>query len=245
VASWLSDHWEFVVGTAVAILGIVVGIAIALWQRQPKTLDYEVVNKLPILSPNANLAWETPSAPLVVLYGDQKIKDPFLLTVRVRNTGKRAIEAGDYADPITVTCTGSRPFDGFINQVFPQELRVADDPRSLAQLAALRPPLLNPGDWFELQFLTDGDPAEITVRSRFKDQARSMQEIGSVDSPSGILMWTALSIMILGLWLLIAFPNASGSVQWGLVLMPYVGSAMLGFLWIRASLWRRRRARKH
>src|SRR5687767_7440604 len=102
VGQWLVDHWEFTVGTALGILGIVVGIAVALWQRQPKTLDYEVRNRLPLLSPHAQAASQRLAAPLTLMYGNEAIENPYLLTVRIKNTGKRAISADDYAEAIFI-----------------------------------------------------------------------------------------------------------------------------------------------
>src|SRR5687767_9755379 len=117
--AWLAEHWDFVVGTALGILGIATGIAIAFWQRQPKTLDYYVRNVLPLHSPHAKAASRGLSAPLVMRHGDEYVEDPYLLTVRIINSGKRAIVDDDYVEPITIKCSGKEPFDGFVSSSNP------------------------------------------------------------------------------------------------------------------------------
>jgi hypothetical protein len=50
---WVVEHWEFVVGTLVGLIGIVIAIATILYQRQPKQLDWEVRNDVQLISPHA------------------------------------------------------------------------------------------------------------------------------------------------------------------------------------------------
>jgi hypothetical protein len=180
VTTWLTDHWDSALGIAVGVLGVAVGILVPIWQRKPKTLDYEVRTKLPLLSPHAKSASPRLSLPLQLHYGDELIKDPFLLALRIENTGKVAIVESDYVAPILVICEDQVPFDGFVSDSCPGGLDLAtlqDSPDT--SLLRLKPKLLNAGDWFELQLLCDGDPGRVVVTARFSDQTRPVRD--SVD----------------------------------------------------------------
>ncbi len=96
---WAKDNWFGILGI---LIGVLVAVGQVFWQHQPKTLDYEVRNKLPLLAPQAHKASRGLSAPLNLYYGDELVGSPYLLTIRIRNSGKKAVEKKDYADPITL-----------------------------------------------------------------------------------------------------------------------------------------------
>jgi hypothetical protein len=61
VWDWVTEHWEFVVGTLIGVIGIVVAILTVWWQRSPKTLDYEVRSDIRLVHPQAGAHARTPS----------------------------------------------------------------------------------------------------------------------------------------------------------------------------------------
>jgi hypothetical protein len=74
---WAEDNWFGILGI---LIGVLVAVGQVFWQRQPKTLDYEVRNKLPLLAPQTHEASRGLSAPLHLYYGDELVRNPYLLT---------------------------------------------------------------------------------------------------------------------------------------------------------------------
>ncbi|MGY1806345.1 hypothetical protein ACI8AF_03165 [Blastococcus sp. SYSU D00669] len=171
---WLVEDMRFFWGLAIGLLGIVVTVAIGLWQYQPKRLSYEVIEKVRLIANEATTAARGFSHPLTVYYGTRQLTDPYLLTVRIKNSGKRGIAASDYQGSIAIAGKNQQPLDGFVSDSRPEDL----DPTNGQVLYAggsmqpLKPPMLNPGEWFDLQFISDGDPGEVVAKARFLDSGK-------------------------------------------------------------------------
>ena len=173
---WVGDNVEVVVGAVIGLIGVGAAIGIALWQHKPKRLDYRVRTNVPILSQHAS---ELGSRIVVAHYGNE-LKEPRLVTVRIMNTGKQAIVAEDYVQGITIEYEANPPFEAFIaresgpgicTDVWSGTGGMHGDPIDV------RPMLMNQGDWFDVQLLSDGPSGDVSVSARFKDQARPMRVI--------------------------------------------------------------------
>lgn len=175
--NWLATNWQFL---ASVVITVVIAFGIYYLQRQPKTLDYEVRTKVPLLSPAAAAATSGLSQPIKLLHGDAVVSEPYLITLRIRNTGKRAVERADYVEPIVIRGAHRQPFDGFLSAARPKGLKVTDGcplfESDTLELRPIAPPLLNKGDWFDLQLLFNGNPGLVRATSRFKDQSRPMRD---------------------------------------------------------------------
>lgn len=71
-------------GLIAAIVGVLITIVIAIWQRRPKRVVYDV-------SANRRIITRTTyqeSGALHVMYGHRQLKDPHLIVVRIANDGK-------------------------------------------------------------------------------------------------------------------------------------------------------------
>jgi hypothetical protein len=174
---WWSDHWEFAVGAFIGVPGL-----FALWfQRRPKTLDFRVVTSVAIVSQHAAQLREK----LHVSYGNRKLDEPWVTVVRIVNTGKQAVRRDDFVDPVEIRFEEAQPLDAFIsNESSPGLLRadevweLDEDEKSINNMTpflAQRPRLMNGGDWYELQIISEGMPGHITARARFADQSRPMR----------------------------------------------------------------------
>lgn len=171
LGNWLSDNADWLTGTVVGAIGIAVALLIYFWQRKPKTLDYSVVSNVPLVSHAAGMVGN-----LEVVYNRQSVKDPRLLVVRIKNTGKVAIVGEDYVEgPSIHFGSPVEVIDAF---------QVGGSSPNMVQLIAVghghgpvepEVGLLNSGEYFDLQMLLDGDPGDVTASARFKDQNRPMQ----------------------------------------------------------------------
>lgn len=173
---WWEQNWQWSVGAGIGVLGILMGIAIALWQRRPKLLDYRVVSNIPVVASRTGGLKDK----LEVRYGGHQLSDPHIATIRITNTGKAAVRVEDYESPISINYDNetSRQLDGFVVAVSNPEVRpkikVAID-EALGYIA-VRPGLLNPREWFSVQIVSEGHSGNIEVETRFADQSRPMRE---------------------------------------------------------------------
>jgi hypothetical protein len=164
---WLGSNWQFVVGTMLGVAGILVGVWFA---KSPSTLDYRVLLIAPLLSRHAS------KVPITVSHEGNELEEPYIVQLRVTNTGKRAVRADDYEEPITVRLKGPDLVAPFVagsnveNLVPPNPQDVSFEKNEVA--FAYRPALMNARDWFEIQMLCDGRPEGVRVTARYADQSR-------------------------------------------------------------------------
>lgn len=173
----MQEHYEFLIGTALGVLGIAVGVLVALWQRRPEVLDYEVVTNTPLLSPHAT---DAVRKQVTVRSLGVDLTDPRLVTIRVTNTGKRGVASTDYVDPITVSCSSGSVFNVFVSSEsrpgLVQDGDLTEGDRKDDVIAIVEPKLLHAADWFEVAMVVDGDPGSITVQADWPDRDRPMRD---------------------------------------------------------------------
>jgi hypothetical protein len=149
-----------IVGLIIGVGSIIVSIGIALWQRRPKRVIYDVSANRRLITPTS---YETSGA-LHVKFADRTLKDPHLIVVRVANDGKAEIRPEDWETPFTlkmrseiidsaVVGTSSDGLNAFIGVREPHEVRCSKM-------------LLNTGEWFDIQMLVDGqeDVPDVSAR---------------------------------------------------------------------------------
>jgi hypothetical protein len=112
---------------------------------------------------------------LEVLYDGKPVNDPNIIVVRLGNTGKRAILAADFPDPIRLDFGSARVL--IIQRMERSHPRIRatyqKDPRD-ASIVMLKPQLLNRREWFDLKFVTDGalKSLRLTSASQISPQKR-------------------------------------------------------------------------
>jgi hypothetical protein len=82
--SWVVENWQFVVGTIIGVIGVVIAVATIVYQRQPKRLDYEIRSDIELIGPHVKKLREG----LKIAYFDEPIEEPWVVIVRIRNTGE-------------------------------------------------------------------------------------------------------------------------------------------------------------
>jgi hypothetical protein len=170
VLDWLGENSEFVITSALALASTIVALAIPVWQRKPKQLDYAILG-----GPKPT------SKKYLDGFGSlRRLSDPHIATVRILNTGKRAVEGSHYVKPIRINCEANLPVHASIAaESFPEIVDpVPPEWTNLSgQTPSLKPPLMNVDDWFDVLLLSDGPPGRIRVTSRFVDQSRGMRRV--------------------------------------------------------------------
>lgn len=194
VQEWMKDNLELVVAVSLGLGAIIVSLLIHFWERKPKRLDYLVMYNAPLLPKRASGVRD-----LKVIYEESELKAPHLVTVRVKNTGKEPIKGDEYHQDITVKySTGGPPLDASVPKESSPDL-VGPPTYAFDDLeVSVCPGLLNAKDWFDLQILSDRDPGEITVSSRFVGQTRKMRDLDPVPKGAFRLMLFGLAIVAIG-----------------------------------------------
>lgn len=144
--------------------------------RMTKTIDYEVLSNVAVLK-------STGARPerLKILFDDTEATDPFITQVRIENTGKQVIEPDDFLSCIQICRDNCEILEwGIVEEsadgvsgdigmtLFPGECERIDS----------TPGTLNPGDWFTIQIVYDGDKDEqLCVTSRMRGEKRPMQAL--------------------------------------------------------------------
>jgi hypothetical protein len=155
-----------------------VGTAITLYLRhrdkETKTLDYEVLSNVEIITS----AGERPER-LKILFDETEVHNPSITQIRIENTGKQVIEPDDFLSCIQICRENCSIVEwGIVEEsadgasgdigltVFPGENERIDD----------TPGTLNPGDWFTVQIVFDGDMNEpLCVTGRMRGEKRPMR----------------------------------------------------------------------
>jgi hypothetical protein len=179
--SWFSQSWQFITGI---VVGLLIAVAQIIYQRQPKQLDWELRHDVRLISPQARHLREK----LELQYDGTPLVYPRVLVIRVANTGKKAVSAQDFdgGDPVKIGYESNPPFD--VQLVAASPGLSAEDVADVKRLYGLNgskrkgaveivPKLLNAGEWFDVQMLSDYDHGDITVTSRFADQRRPMKRL--------------------------------------------------------------------
>jgi hypothetical protein len=149
-----------ILGLIVAVISILITISIAIRQRRPKIVTYELALNRRIIT---RTSYQTTGA-FVVMYGDRRLDNPYLAVVRVTNAGKVEVRAEDWQEPITLK-TNSEIIDSGVVGTSSDGLR-ADIINREEHSVSCSKVLLNQGEWFDIQMLVDGSDGISDVSAR-------------------------------------------------------------------------------
>jgi hypothetical protein len=146
------------VGAIIGAAGITVAILVYRWQRERRTLHFEM------LSDNALLGRDHREvAGLQLLYNGQPVKDPHILRIRFVNTGNKEIRPEDFKLPVGVKASTANVLVADVIDSSSPDM----DPRLHTSdgEAWFEPLLLNPGDSVTVQIMYDSED-QFRVRGR-------------------------------------------------------------------------------
>lgn len=182
--SWAQEP-GFIVGSAIGVAGIIIGIILHYRQRRPKRLDYMVLTNVPI----ETLAVEGDKPRLQVMFAGMELANPRVITLRLINTGREPVTDSDYAAPLTITWDDAIIRDcGVIgssapDMLTPQTIRylfneVDGQPDISGGIEEIRlqPNCMNADESIDLRIVVDGGD-KLAVACRVVGQTRSMRRI--------------------------------------------------------------------
>ena len=143
----MPDRAIAIVGVLVAILAIMVTLLL----RERKHLDYEFISGT---RRSANEAIRI-AGELQLRFRNSIVKDPYLLLVRLINTGNRPLTEEDFEQPVRIELDAPI-LSGWIAKADPEALVPTVGWRN--DVLEVSGTLFNKGDWIALGVLTDGEP---------------------------------------------------------------------------------------
>lgn len=177
--------WQFV-GAILALISVFIGIWIYRKQNF-KSLDYSL-----LVRPLVRVDWKI-TGQIEILLNGKPIRSPSLLLLKIANSGKLAIRAGDYDKPLAAIVNG-RIINVSVAETSPGEIEHHLKWRQQDNEIIFEKPLLNGGDWFEIQILASeiASRKPLILRGRIvgvKDiRLRSYQQKVSISQIVGSLV---------------------------------------------------------
>ncbi|MCI0142075.1 hypothetical protein KNN17_10840 [Arthrobacter bambusae] len=150
--SWFDANagWIGFAGLVVGVLGVLTGFIFYWLSRRPKRFGWQLMDQTPILSRSAA------GLPIRIIHGDGvEAQFPQLSVIRLGNRGKAEITAHHFDGPIRVSFKRSKLIGAALHDRL--GIGVTADITQEGNSATFTPSLLNKNEWFEVQFVTDGD----------------------------------------------------------------------------------------
>jgi hypothetical protein len=168
-----------------------------VWRSEdPKRLAYEVLNK-------SRLVNGIYSA--YALSAGHRLKDPNVTLIRIGNVGRQPIVAEDFRGiPIRISFKPARILARRHTDNQNPDISLIWSTDIGSTYASVTPELLNPREWFELQFRTDGSIVEPKISARLTGETHKISDVRNIERRSSrvlsILAVTLLFGSILGGW---------------------------------------------
>jgi hypothetical protein len=199
---------------AIAIIGAVTAvltILITLVLRERKRFDFEFISGTRLLADEATrLAGE-----LELRFRNSIVKDPYLLLVRLINTGNRPLAEEDFEEPVRIELDAP-VLSAWIAKADPEELTPAVKwQTATVEVSAT---LFNRGDWMALGVLTDGEPKEKRVKVRIigVKKARKFEHISNALNQTAVFLGILAGTSSFLAFALLVDPLTNGQfTRWG------------------------------
>jgi len=183
--------WQFIIGTIIAFVTIIVGIVVYFKQRQHKELSYKVVSNTPLLSVDKVIKKD-----LQILYQGKSIQEVNLVTLDIVNSGNMPILATDYERSVCVNF-------GEEAQVLTAEI-INSKPKNLGAsinvekgTLILNPVLLNDGDIVSLKAIVSKLSKIITVDGRIVG-VKMIKELSEDSTGAVVFAVSGLIVLLIG-----------------------------------------------
>lgn len=209
--------WQFI-GAVLALVAVLVAVILYLRQRGRKALSYEILTRSPLLSHE-----EEAQGKLRILFGEERVKDIYLVEVKITNSGNSPITADDYERPVILRFgQHSRILTAEVSSTKPSSLR--PNPTIYTEEIWLDPILLNAGDSITLKMLVTQPSREMNVDGRIagvKDikEARVSKVFPYSLSLAGFILFVTSSRLLSGLAGNVMLAIALGLMLYGTILL--------------------------
>jgi len=197
---------------AVAIVTAVVTLAATFLvhrlSQERKHFDYEFISGVRLLADEATRL----AGDLELRFKTSVIKDPYLLLVRLINTGNKPLVEEDFEQPVRIELDAP-VLSAWIAKSEPEELIPAVGWYS--DTVEIFPALFNKGDWIALGALTDGEPPKknINVRIVGVKKPRKFEHFSKALNQSAVFFGILVGLVSLVGAVLLVDPMTDGNFQ--------------------------------
>lgn len=168
-------------GVAVGVVAIMVAVFIYQRQKSPKRLDWQPLGSNPLVSLPAPYV-----GPLIeVTANGEPLESPFIVRLRIANSGKIAIGAGDFEQPLTFIFPRSEIKNFSVLNYSHVGMSMFKIEQINKRQAHIVPSSLNRGEGFEIQFMVEGEGEYPKVEARVFDEQRPIRRVEVADSLRG------------------------------------------------------------
>jgi hypothetical protein len=175
-ATFWSRHSETVWASLVAII-ITLVITWAFYRKaeKPKQLSWQVITANRLIR-----ATGKDRERLKVVYKNEEdrereVNNPNILVLWIGNTGRKPITKSDFENDISIQFNQSELLSAEVGSVRDDAIAPnIEIDRDHPNVVWLKPLLLKPREWLELQFLTDGSLQYPTIKARFAGKASAL-----------------------------------------------------------------------
>ena len=143
------------------VTGIILTIAVVLYQRQVNELQVEIVSNSSLINVDSEIASD-----IEIIYKDQPVETLSLILIRLENTGNVAIKESDYSQPIVISISPDAEIGEFVvAETSPRGINLSLGKIGTHQVE-LSKSLCNPGDQalIRIMALNNDDTLDITAR---------------------------------------------------------------------------------
>lgn len=169
-----------------SFITLIIALIVYRKQKSPKTLDYAIRSTQdltgdasPHLRARMEVIWkEDPNSV-------RTLKEPRIVNYHIRNTGKRAIAAADFESAIKVDAPRGSIVDIIVTGMSHTGiLELGSVPAAGQSNATFTPRLMNPGDWIDIQLITDGCSGSPALTCWIREESRPMRKRQALLDPS-------------------------------------------------------------
>lgn len=114
----LKFDWKFVIGSFIAIAGICIPAYFWFYDKSDKILNIEIISSASLYPERSGVL-----DGLDILYKNERIIDPYLNILRLKNSGSKTISSTDFDTPLKITFgDGVSILGASVSSVYPEDL---------------------------------------------------------------------------------------------------------------------------
>lgn len=195
----LKIDWKFVVGSLLTVAGICIPAYFWLYDKSDKSLSIEIISSANLYPEKYNII-----DGLEFIYKNEKIEDPYLSILQLKNNGSKTISSADFDAPLRMTFgDGVSILGASVSSVTPEDLNPNMEVGK--EYVLVKPLLLNVADSFTINVVTAGGEPDFGKSVRISGGTSNIhwpkaQEISKFDlSMKFLLALVLISIYIISL----------------------------------------------
>jgi hypothetical protein len=214
------DLTAIVVSSIIGIAAIVVALIIANRQQRRTSVDFDVLSDIKLIDSDAADAFANR---IEVTYDSRPLSHPRIIDVKVMNTGNTAVRAEDYERPIVIELEDCyRAIEAAVINESTENITgdIFEKLPNGARTISMRPPLLNPHDWFTLRILFDNKNSRLDCSHRIVGGQQMREYSPAIAAKHARLNWYGFVFIVIAI--------LTTGIVGGIIAKSYLAALVLG-----------------